>query len=309
MHNVLIVGMGGIGYFYDEKLSSKFCYTHYKAFHKNTYFKVIGCVEKNITKSNYLKKNSNLKVYKSIKLVPKNSKIDIIIVATPTRNHFLSIKECVKYLKPKVILCEKPLAYKLDEAKKIISLCKKNKIKIFTNYIRLSDPSVIQIKQLIKKFKIKKITSWYTKDFVHNGSHVISLLQFWFGKILKINRILHNYSSNKNNDYLINFNNQQAYVLQGFAKDFEYFSIEMIGKFGRIRYDYGGEEVLINKREKDYILKSNFILNKKNKIIKNNFNKYQANVVNQLKNYFEGKKYFLSDEINSLNTNKIICLK
>ena len=114
--------------------------------------------------------------------------------------------------------------------------------------------------------------------------------------------------SNAKDDYVINFKNQTAYVLQGFAEDFEYFSIEMIGRHGRIRYDFGGE-ISLNRKIKDVILKNNFILDKKHKIIKNNFIKYQSNVVQQLKNYLDGKKYFLCDDKLGIITNQIICSK
>lgn len=309
MYNVLIVGMGGISFFYDEKLSSKFCYTHYRAFKKNKNFKIVGCVEKNITRAKYLQKNTKVNIYKSFKLIPKKIKIDIIVIATPTKDHLISIQNSVKFFKPKIILCEKPLDLNMKKAKKIVFLCKQNKIKLFVNFIRISDPGVIKIKKIIKNLKIKKITAWYTKDFIHNGSHIVSLLQFWFGKILKINKISKSYLSNAKDDYVINFKNQTAYVLQGFAEDFEYFSIEMIGRHGRIRYDFGGEKISLNRKIKDVILKNNFILDKKHKIIKNDFIKYQSNVVQQLKNYLDGKKYFLCDDKLGIITNQIICSK
>lgn len=309
MHNVLIIGMGGISYSYDKKLPSKFCYTHYRAFKKNKHFKIIGCIEKNVNRIKYLKNNTNLKVYKSFKLIPKKIKIDIIIIATPTNSHLSSVKNSIKFFKPKIILCEKPLAYNVKDAKKIVFLCKKNKIKLFVNYIRVSDPGAIKIKKIVKNFRIKKIIAWYTKDFIHNGSHAVNLLQFWFGKILNVNKVSNGDSADTKNDYIINFKNQTAYVFQGFANNFEYFSIEMIGRYGRIRYDYGGEKISINKKLKDTILKNNFILNKKNIIIKNNFIKYQSNVVQQIKNYLDGKKYFLCDDNLALITNKIICSK
>lgn len=309
MHNVLIIGMGGIAYTYDEKLSSKFCYSHYRAFKNNKFFKVIGCVENNTSRKNYLKNKTNIQVYKSINLVPKILKIDIVVISTPTKNHLLSVKQCIKQIKPKVILCEKPMANKITEAKKIVLLCKQNKIKLFVNYLRISDPGAIKIKKIIKKFKIKKITAWYTKSFVHNGSHVINLLQFWFGKIINITKYNKKKSTSTNNDYVVNFSNQIAYVIQSFAEDFEYFSIEMIGKYGRIRYDHGGEEITINNKKKDFILKNNFVLNQKKQIIKNNFNKNQANVADQIKKYLQKKKYFLCDGNLAFKTNKIICQK
>ena len=40
--------MGGIGYFYDEKLSSKFCYSHYKAFKKSDFYKGTNSYKKKL---------------------------------------------------------------------------------------------------------------------------------------------------------------------------------------------------------------------------------------------------------------------
>ena len=138
---------------------------------------------------------------------------------------------------------------------------------------------------------------------------MINLLQFWFGKVIKISRYNKKKSTNTNNDYLVSFANQTAYIIQAFADDFEYFSNEMIGKYGRIRYDHSGENITINNKKKDFILKNNFVLNQKKQIIKNNFNKNQANVVDQIKKYLQNKKYFLCDGNLAFKTNKIICLK
>lgn len=299
--------MGGIGYFYDEKLSHKYCLSHYRAFKTNNNYKIIGCVENSKYKIKYLKKKIKAPIYKSINDVPQNIKVKIIVISTPTKNHYNSIKLSIARLKPEVILCEKPMANNMNDAKKIFLLCKKTKTKVFVNYIRVSDPGAVQIKKNLQRLQIKKIVAWYTKDFIHNGSHVINLLQFFFGKVIKIQSIKKN--KNINNDVKIFFLNQEAYILQGFSKDFEYFSIDMIGKYGRIRYDIGGEDIVKINRKKDFILKNNFTLTGKKQYIKNDMQKYQANVVKQLNNYLNKKKYYLCELSQAFETNKVICSK
>ena len=140
-YNVLIVGMGGIGFSYDEKLSSKYCYSHYRAFKNNKNFKIVGSVEKNDDKRKYLKRKTKVKIYKSISEIHKTLKIDIVVISTPTQDHLNSIQNSIKYCKPKIILCEKPLSKNISHAKKnYIFVCKKTK----SNFLQIISESQIR---------------------------------------------------------------------------------------------------------------------------------------------------------------------
>ena len=75
--------------------------------------------------------------------------VDAVIIATPTSTHFAIIKKIGK--KVKNIFVEKPLAQNFSEAKKIISLVKKNKINLRVGFIERFNPAVESLLKIIKK--------------------------------------------------------------------------------------------------------------------------------------------------------------
>ena len=71
-------------------------------------------------------------------------------------------------------------------ARKMIEMCNKNNVKLFVNYIRRSEPSVIQIKKMIEDRIIEapvRAVAWYSKGLLNNGSHMLNLLEYWLGDV------------------------------------------------------------------------------------------------------------------------------
>jgi hypothetical protein len=57
-------------------------------------------------------------------------------------------------------------------------LCQDNNVKLFVNYIRISQPNSIEIKNKIDNGTYAgslKGVVWYSKGLIHNGAHFVSL--------------------------------------------------------------------------------------------------------------------------------------
>ena len=123
-------------------------------------------------------------------LATATSTLSIQVPAVPGRlarfvdfsvQHSLTLKEVLAHSTPKLILCEKPLAYDLDEAGEMVEACESAGVKLFVNYMRRADPGAIEIKARIESGQIAtpiKGVAWYSKGFLHNGSHFFNLLEF-----------------------------------------------------------------------------------------------------------------------------------
>ncbi len=123
--------------------------------------------------------------YKSEKLILKNNKIDIVIIATPINNHFFLAR---KFIKKKHIFVEKPLVKKLLQLKKLNKLAKKYKKKIMVGHLLQYHYAFIKMMRLINSDyigKIKKIhftrtnyiKIYKTNDIIWDyGPHDISML-------------------------------------------------------------------------------------------------------------------------------------
>ena len=141
MINVIIIGCGRIAGLYESK-SSKSIYSHAKALKKNNNFEIKYCVD--VNKNNLLKfgkkwniKNKYLKVSKSL-----INKINLAVITTPTIIHKKSLQKIFK-LKPKVILCEKPLSEDIFTIENLIKK-KPKKTKLLISYQRRLNPKYNQ---------------------------------------------------------------------------------------------------------------------------------------------------------------------
>ena len=178
-NKVLIVGLGQIGLQYDLHLKQdEFSLTHSRAFSSHKNFNLLAGVDNDNKQRDIFSQTYSLPTYSSLTQALKAHNPDIVVVATSTKTHAEILYKILKSSNPRIILCEKPLSYSLSEAQKMIDLCERSGVSLFVNYIRKSDPGVIEIKKLIESNKFKrnmKGICWYSKGFVHNGSHLFNL--------------------------------------------------------------------------------------------------------------------------------------
>jgi predicted dehydrogenase len=85
----------------------------------------------------------------SLEFVLLEKDINYVFIVTPEETHFKIAKQCLE--NGKNIFVEKPLCLKESEAQELHKIAKKNKLKIFVDYIFIYDSYVKKIKQIIEK--------------------------------------------------------------------------------------------------------------------------------------------------------------
>jgi len=299
--NTIILGLGNIGLNYDiNNNSNNIFLTHCKSLQKNKSFKVLGGIDNSKVQGNKFKKKYCLNFFKSINSFIKfnKEKIDLAIIATPTNSRLEDIKNISK-LNPKVILAEKPLSYKISESKKIFDLCKRKKIRLFINYPRISDISILEIKKKIHKKEFKmpiEGVATYNNGLYNNASHLISILVFWFGDIKKIKIIDYIGKHNKNDyqiSFLINFKKTKIIFLANNKKKYSNLDLQLYFRNGKLNYLEEGRKVFWQRVVNDKLFLGFKTLSTKREFIKNRMNIYQKNVYKNLSNFFYHKKYNL----------------
>jgi len=101
-----------------------------------------------------IKKNFTKKNVRFVKSIEKSEfkNIDAVFITAPTSLHFHYIKKFSKHIKN--IFVEKPLASRIDHIRKIISLSKKNFLKIKVGYIERFNPAIKKMKKKIGNNKV-----------------------------------------------------------------------------------------------------------------------------------------------------------
>lgn len=106
------------------------------------------------------------KEYPEIKFTTKfdelleNKEIKAIVISTPAVMHFELAKKAL--LSGKDVFVEKPLALKLEEAKELIELAKKEDKILMVGHILHYHPAVVKMKEIIKEGRIGKIQYVYS---------------------------------------------------------------------------------------------------------------------------------------------------
>lgn len=306
----LIIGLGQIGMTYDLNLDPQnFIYTYLRAFSKNPIFEITAAVDLDINKHNHFSNYYDSPVYTKVEDALNIHNVDLVVIASSTLSHFSVFKQVIEVQKPKVIICEKPLSYSLNEAQEMVSICKHYGIALFVNYMRRADIGVIEIKKRIECGEIAlPITgvSWYSKGFMNNGSHFFNVLQYWLGPLKEFDLLSHGRKVLNFNDsepeVRVKFRGGEVLFLPANEDFFSYYTIELISPSGRLFYDKGGKLITWSKAQLD----ANFIgyksLHYPPEIIENDMNFYQLNVIKNIENFFMGRPCFLCTGEEALET-------
>ena len=288
--NALLIGLGNIGLKYDLHSHKEIYRTHSKSLKKINYFKQISVVDIKKQNLKLAKLNYNFKIFEKIKDAIHFSKPEFVIISTNTNMHLKNLTELIKLHIPKVILMEKPLSNNLKNVEKIISICEKNKIELFTNFIRRSEKSTIDIKKYFLKGKYYGRV-YYNKGFLNNGSHWINLLEYFFGQVQNFSIIKSiKTKSDKNITVKLIFKKHQVELINNLNKKNSNYMI-LDSNYNQINYLEGGKKI--------YLLDK---IKKKKIIIKNHMKKYQLKVLNEIVKFIKKKSAFeLCDKHESLN--------
>ena len=298
-YSAVIIGLGGIGFKYDMNnfTSNNSVNTHAKLLFKSNFYKLEGAVEVNEENGIEFNRETGIKVFSSIINLSKYLyNIDLVVIATPTETHYEIIKESIKLLNPKVILCEKPLSYSNIESDKIVEICNESNIGLFINLPRRVEKSSIKFKDLLRKTKYFKGVVWYSNGVINNGIHFIDLITFWFGKPKKIilNSISKNYKPLRNDydiDFKLSYDTGEILFISWPEELYSNYKIEIATDTIKLNYNFNGTESDYNK-----------VINDENfsgfKCISNKSNKIENNLSTSLISVYDDIHLFLSNSNN-----------
>jgi predicted dehydrogenase len=276
-YSVAIIGLGNVGQLYDRNLpKDEFVHTHARAFSIHPSFYLISGIDPSPNLREIFEGNYAAKAYVDLEGMNDAETPDIFVVSSSTETHLSVIQEITGKYKPLAIVCEKPLAYRHDDALKIVELCHSSGIRLFVNYPRRADPGVIAVKKLLESNEIKKPVKavvWYSKGLIHSGTHFMDMLNFWLGNVVSVSPIsepIRISVVDVEGDLQIEFEDGVAYFLVSTNPDLPHFSCELIDMNSRLRYENSGS-ITLEDRATGSVTK-----------ISAGSPKYQLNVADQL---------------------------
>ncbi len=314
MFKAVIVGFGDIAYFLSKDKKRKKTWSHFEAYNSINETKVYAVVERDQKKIDFIKKKyPQINVFRNInELINSKLNIDIISICSPTQTHFDILNRSL-ILKPKIIICEKPICETLSEAKKIVKLYKKKKIKIIINHQRRFETNFLIAKQIVATGKIGKvlnINANYTSKIINIGTHLIDCIRMIINSEPKFTYSIFKKNLSKKDPSvsgILYFNNDINCFIQSLGSKYKYiFEIDIIGSKGRIRVINNGKniEFFQFKRSKNFE-KYEELYKKKMKLKKQTdpMRELFVNVINAYKN----KKKVYPDIHDGYQNLSIVC--
>ena len=292
----LLVGLGKIGMGYDLDLPiDGFVYSHAKALGVHPSFELSCAVDPDKSRRQMFEKAYRIPAYSTITEALSEQVIDFGVIATPTEIHSEGVKQLLRLTTPKAILCEKPLSFKVSESHAIVSECKQKNVQLYVNYMRRSEPGSIEVKRRIDSGQFAgpiKGVVWYSKGFLHNGSHFVNLLEYWLGELIRFDVInpgitLNDYDATP--DVHIVFEKGSVFFLANGETTFNHHSAELIAANGRLRYEDSGRLIEWRAVTLDTVAQFEQRLGNSTEVIESDYSRYQFHVFDNVALGIAGK--------------------
>jgi predicted dehydrogenase len=175
--NVLIIGAGRIGAFFD-KPGSKHVLTHAHAFSMHPGFTLLGFHDTDRRKAS---KAASVWGGQAAEIDQFfEERVDVVSIAVPDAYHYPLLRKIAAY-PVGIVFLEKPVATTMGHARKIAETYRKKKVPVCLNYRRRFVPDFQAIRAAIGSGRYGDFvggTGYYGKGLLHNGSHMIDLLRF-----------------------------------------------------------------------------------------------------------------------------------
>lgn len=173
-YSSLIIGAGGQGASADINSSKILSYAN--AILKNKNFLPPDIYDIDIEKAKLVSNHWGIKSIDKLKY-----DYDVICIATPDETHFSILKQIPSTVK--LVICEKPLCNKLEDAKEIVNLYNKKNIPILVDYTRRFIPKIRKLKTQYDNGEFGKLLDYfiaYNRGLEHTGSHAVDFMSWFF---------------------------------------------------------------------------------------------------------------------------------
>jgi predicted dehydrogenase len=301
----LIVGLGQIGMGYDRAINgNEFVYTHAKAFSSHPGFDLVCGVDPSDERCRQFSESYGRPAYVSLGEALNRHNFDVAVIAAPTTEHLSVTEDVLESSNPTVILCEKPMGASLEAARRLADICGANDTALYVNYVRRCAPGIVEVKHMIDRGEIKtpvRGVIWYSKGFLHNGSHLLNLAEYWFGEV-KSARIF----DRGRDDYAgepearLSFENGEMVFMPAREEHFSHNTLEILSPSGRLFLEHN--HLTWRPVGKDTVVPSINCLEQDGKEIPSGLDRYQWYVADQLANALAGSKSSICTGKQALST-------
>jgi predicted dehydrogenase len=175
---------------------------------------------------------------------------DIVAVATPEEAHPEAVEACAR-LGVRAIVCEKPIARAVEDARRMIDVCARAGALLFVNHSRRFDSTVRGVRDELAAGAIGQVvqaTCYYTNGLFNTGAHLVDLLRFLLGDVRWVLGAPNDRGAVPRGDVavdaLVEFASGARAALQCLdVRDYSVFDVHLYGRGGALALTRFGYEV------------------------------------------------------------------
>lgn len=128
----------------------------------------------------------NIPAYATLDQLLQARTYDLIVVATPTGVQH-GVLGRILSSPPRLIFCEKPFCETYGQSREISKAATDLKVKLVVNYQRRWDEKIRTLTAIFRDMgRPERFEVQYSKGLLNYGSHMLDLLEFFFGPISKV---------------------------------------------------------------------------------------------------------------------------
>ena len=265
IYKAVIIGAGKIAAGYDTP-KSKAVLTHAHALSRNPRVDLVGISDVDSVRGTAEARKWKTTYWVDVDTMFTEVNPDIIVVATPTETHKDLLLKAFK-AQPKVIIVEKPVVNEKSEMQSIRLAQVESKVPVIVNFRRRFDRTVAEVQSGLLKGTYGKVLSanaLYSKGILHNGSHLIDLVRYFFGEMTmgKMSFVVHDFPEGAPSlGGVATFERcPQFYFMAGDERSFYVFELSILTEKYRIRFTDEGRKLTVEAVVNDKIYPDDKVL-------------------------------------------------
>lgn len=286
-----IIGCGNIGGFLDTPEDNHIV-THAHAYAKHSGTQLSAVCDTDESRLAEFKKRwgESITSYTEIDELIKKEEFEIASICSPTFTHAKILKKLMKKEGLETIICEKPFVENIEELTAIEEIIKRRKKRVMINFLRRFDPGFAKVENFIKDNRFGNLIEFngiFTKGIYHNGSHVLEMIERFFGNIIKLEAI-----SKKEADgdflgtFLIKTKNAQGIISNFSGKNYAMFEFDTLFEKGRVKILNAGHKIEIYELKESKTYKNYYNLELTDTL----HDTFSANMMHSLEFALDGKQ-------------------
>ncbi len=305
-YRVAIIGCGNIAGRWNNDPATSHALTHAKAYDLHPGTKLVACCDSEMNRAReFASRWGAGNCYQSVDELLAREKVDIVSVCVPTPSHRDVVGKIARAGKgksggPKLVLLEKPVAASEADALALAADLNSAVIACSVNYIRRFDSLLQSVRGRIATGELGKVQQFrgrYTKGLLNNGSHLVNLLRFYFGRIERwhILDYFQELEGDPTVSLFVQFASGVNGTIQGLREScYSVFDLDIMMEQGEIRLLDFCNRLDILKTDPDPVYPSYRVLQREPLSMKTDLANAVYHYVSQSINALEGKEEFLS---------------